>query len=183
MRFPVSVTARAVLSTRIMKVPFRFVLAFTLLFTLLFATTRARADTITSRTVDVDGIKMHYFTAGNAADTLILIHGYAQAAHMWEAAMPDLSKRFTVIAPDLPGFGDSAIPKDGLDMKTAATRIHALAKALKIAKARVVGHDIGLMVAYAYAAMYSSEVDKLAVMDAFLPGTGDGEAPYHNPFL
>jgi len=154
-----------------------------LFFTCLFATTRARADTSLSKFVDVDGIKMHYFTAGSAADTLILIHGYAQSAHMWEAAMPELAKRFTVIAPDLPGFGGSAIPQDGMDMKTAATRIHALAKALKVARARVVGHDIGLMVAYAYAAMYSTEVEKLVVMDAFLPGIGDWETTYHNPFL
>lgn len=143
----------------------------------------ASAEPIASKSVDVDGLKMHYFTAGHGPDTLLLIHGYAQGAHMWEAAMPELAKRFTVIAPDLPGFGDSAIPKDGLDMKTAATRIHALAKALKVTKARVVGHDIGLMVAYAYAAMYSSEVEKLVVMDAFLPGIGDWETTYHNPFL
>jgi pimeloyl-ACP methyl ester carboxylesterase len=70
-----------------------------------------------------------------------------------------------------------------MDMKTAAQRIHALAKALKVKKARVVGHDIGLMVAYAYAAMYPSEVDKLVVMDAFLPGIGDWEKTYHNPSL
>lgn len=153
------------------------------LFGFVLAMPRARAETIASRTIDVDGIKMHYFAAGSAADTLILIHGYAQSAHMWEAAMPELSQRFTVIAPDLPGFGDSAIPKGGMDMKTAATRIHALAKALKVTRARVVGHDIGLMVAYAYAAMYSTEVDRLVVMDAFLPGIGDWETTYHDPFL
>jgi pimeloyl-ACP methyl ester carboxylesterase len=60
----------------------------------------------------------------------------------------------TVIAPDLPGIGDSDIPQDGLDMKTAAIRVHRLAKSLGIQKARVVGHDIGLMIAYAYAAQF-----------------------------
>jgi pimeloyl-ACP methyl ester carboxylesterase len=149
----------------------------------MFGMANAHADTITSKTVDVDGVKMHYFTAGSGGETLVLIHGYAQSAHMWQAAMPELSKRFTVIAPDLPGFGDSAIPKDGMDMKTAATRVHALVKKLGVTKARVVGHDIGLMVAYAYAAMYSPEVEKLVVMDAFLPGVGDWETTYHNPFL
>jgi pimeloyl-ACP methyl ester carboxylesterase len=68
-----------------------------------------------------------------------------------------LAERFTVIAPDLPGIGDSAIPNDGLDMKTAAIRIHALARSLGIQKAEVVGHDIGLMVAYAYAAQFPAE--------------------------
>jgi pimeloyl-ACP methyl ester carboxylesterase len=157
--------------------------ACVLLLTLVLATAEARADPIASKTVEVDGLSMHYFTAGTATDTLILIHGYAQSAHMWKAAMPALAKRFTVIAPDLPGFGDSAIPKDGLDMKTAAIRIHALAKALAVPKARVVGHDIGLMVAYAYAAQFPNEVEKLVVMDAFLPGVGDWETTYHDPAL
>lgn len=155
----------------------------TVLAVLVLAVPRAEAGAITSKTIEVDGLKMHYFIAGSGPETLLLIHGYAQSAHMWEAAMPQLAKRFTVIAPDLPGFGDSAIPKDGLDMKTAAVRIHALAKALNVAKARVVGHDIGLMVAYAYAAMYGSEVEKLVEMDAFLPGIGDWETTYHDPFL
>ena len=72
----------------------------------------------------------------------------------------------TVIAPDLPGIGDSAIPKDSLDMKSAAARIHALARSLGVTKARVVGHDIGLMVAYAYAAQFPTETEKLVEMDA-----------------
>jgi pimeloyl-ACP methyl ester carboxylesterase len=143
----------------------------------------AHETTIASKTTDVDGLTMHYFTAGAGTETLVLIHGYAQSAHMWKPAMPALSKRFTVIAPDLPGFGDSAIPNGRMDMKTAATRVHALVKKLDVTKARVVGHDIGLMVAYVYAAMYPAEVDKLVVMDAFLPGVGDWEATYHNPLL
>src|SRR5262245_53819933 len=120
----------------------------------------ATADAaIASKAAKVNGMTIHYLAAGNAADTVILIHGYAQSSHMWRArAIPELARRFTVIAPDLPGFGDSDIPADGLDMKTAAVRIHDLAKALRITKARVVGHDIGLMVAYAYAAMYPTEV-------------------------
>jgi pimeloyl-ACP methyl ester carboxylesterase len=78
---------------------------------------------------------------------------------------------------------DSDIPKDGSDMKTAAIRIHALVKSLGISKARVVGHDIGLMVAYAYAAQFptEAEVEKLVVMDAFLPGVAGWELAYDNP--
>ncbi len=86
-----------------------------------------------------------------------------------------------VIAPDLPGIGDSAIPASGRDMKTAAIRIHALARSLGVQKAEVVGHDIGLMVAYAYAAQFPTDVEKLVVMDAFLPGVGEWEAVYNNP--
>jgi len=95
--------------------------------------------------------------------------------------MPSLAERFTVIAPDLPGIGDSAIPADGLDMKAAAVRIHALMSSLGFQKAEVVGHDIGLMVAYAYAAMYPAETTKLVVMDAFLPGVPGWELAYNNP--
>jgi pimeloyl-ACP methyl ester carboxylesterase len=100
---------------------------------------------------------------------------------MWKPISPKLAERFTVIAPDLPGIGDSAIPVDGLDMKTAAIRMHALVTSLGIGKARVVGHDIGLMVAYAYAAQFPQDVEKLVVMDAFLPGVAGWESVYDNP--
>jgi pimeloyl-ACP methyl ester carboxylesterase len=100
---------------------------------------------------------------------------------MWERIIPTLAERFTVMAPDLPGIGDSSIPADGLDMTTAAIRIHALARSLGFQKAEVVGHDIGLMVAYAYAAKFPAEVEKLVVMDAFLPGVEGWESVYNNP--
>src|SRR5438874_2110019 len=100
---------------------------------------------------------------------------------MWRPLMPKLADKFTVIAPDLPGIGDSDIPQDGLDMKFAAIRIHALAKSLGVTRARVVGHDIGLMVAYAYAAQFPEEVEKLVVMDAFLPGVPGWELAYNDP--
>jgi len=100
---------------------------------------------------------------------------------MWRPIIPVLAKRFTVIAPDLPGIGDSDIPANGLDMKNAAIRIHGLAKSLGVQKAEVVGHDIGLMVAYAYAAQFPAEVAKLVLMDAFLPGVTGWEPIYNNP--
>ena len=138
------------------------------------------AEPITTRTAEVAGVKLHYLTAGHGAP-LLLLHGYAETSLMWRPLMPSLAERFTVVAPDLPGIGDSAIPADGLDMKAAAVRIHALMSSLGFQKAEVVGHDIGLMVAYAYAAMYPAETAKLAVMDAFLPGVAGWEAVYNNP--
>ena len=158
------------------------------LFGLLFAScpspTTAYADvkdrTIVSRTAETEGIRLHYETAWHGP-ALILLHGYAETSRMWKPIIPLLAERFTVIAPDLPGIGDSAIPQSGLDMKTAAVRIHALARSLGVEKARVVGHDIGLMVAYAYAAQFPAEVEKLVLMDAFLPGVGGWEAVYNNP--
>ena len=101
---------------------------------------------------------------------------------MWRPLIPLLSGKFTVIAVDLPGIGDSSIPADNkADMITAAKQIHDLVRSLKIDKARVVGHDIGLMVAYAYAAQFPGETEKLAVMDAFLPGVPGWEPIYNDP--
>jgi pimeloyl-ACP methyl ester carboxylesterase len=146
--------------------------------------TSASAETsdknIVSRTAEIDGVQLHYMTAGHGP-TLILLHGYAETSRMWKPIIPLLAERFTVIAPDLPGIGDSGIPANGLDMKTSASRIHALARSLGVEKARVVGHDIGLMVAYAYAAQFPAEVEKLVVMDAFLPGVPGWEAIYNAP--
>src|SRR5215467_14300335 len=134
--------------------------------------------TVASRFGKVEGKKLHYLTAGGGP-ALILLHGYTQTSRMWRPLIDKLEGKFTVIAPDLPGIGDSDIPKDGCDMKTAAIRIHALAKSIGVTKARVVGHDIGLMVAYAYAAQFSAEVEKLVVMDAFLPGVAGWELAYN----
>jgi pimeloyl-ACP methyl ester carboxylesterase len=132
-----------------------------------------------SCTAKVDGVKIHYLTAGQGP-TVILLHGYTQTSRMWRPLIGALREKFTVIAPDLPGIGDSEIPKNGLDMKTAAIRVHALAKSLGITKVRVVGHDIGLMVAYAYAAHFPAEVEKLVVMDVFLPGVEGWELAYNS---
>ncbi len=157
------------------------------LFVFLFAASNpakaggdAGANIIASRTAEVEGIKLQYLTAGHGP-AVILLHGYTQTSRMWSPIIPLLREKFTVIAPDLPGIGDSEIPATGLDMKTAAIRVHALAKSLGVEKARVVGHDIGLMVAYAYAAQFPAEVEKLVVMDAFLPGVAGWENVYNNP--
>jgi len=152
------------------------------LYTVSFAKAYGQATdgAIASRTAEIDGVKLHYLTAGHGTP-LILLHGYAETSRMWRPIIPTLAERFTVISPDLPGIGDSDIPADGLDMKSAAVRIHDLAKSLGVQKAEVVGHDIGLMVAYAYAAQFPAEVTKLVLMDAFLPGVEGWEAIYNNP--
>ena len=135
-----------------------------------------------SRVAKIEGKRLHYLAAGQGP-ALILLHGYTQTSRMWRPLIDKLKDKFTIIAPDLPGIGDSDIPKDGCDMKTAAIRVRALAKSIGVTKARVVGHDIGLMVAYAYAAQFSAEVEKLAVMDAFLPGVTGWELAYSNDNL
>jgi pimeloyl-ACP methyl ester carboxylesterase len=135
---------------------------------------------IDSRTAEIDGVQFHYLSAGKGP-AVLLLHGFAETSRMWRPIIPLLAEKFTVIAPDLPGIGESSIPADKIDMITSAERIHGLLRSLKIDKARVVGHDIGLMVAYAYAARFPGETEKLAVMDAFLPGVTGWEAIYNNP--
>ena len=133
-----------------------------------------------SRDASIDGTSIHY-TTGGSGPVVILLHGFAETSRMWNPILPVLGAKFTVIAPDLPGIGDSSIPGGDMGMKTAAIQIHDLMRALGVTKARVVGHDIGLMVAYAYAAQFPSEVEKLVVMDAFLPGVQGWEPIYDNP--
>jgi pimeloyl-ACP methyl ester carboxylesterase len=124
---------------------------------------------------------LHYLTAGHGPVTVILMRGYAETSRMWRPLMPKLAEKFTVIAPDLPGIGDSSIPTGKIGMISAAESIHALVRSLGVEKARVVGHDIGLMVAYAYATKFPDETEKLALMDAFLPGVSGWEPIYNSP--
>src|SRR5690242_15696642 len=135
--------------------------------------TSAQVPTIESRFAEVNGLRMHYLLAGKGGSPVILLHGYAQNSHMWRPLMMELGKTHRVIAPDLRGFGDSGKPEGGYDKKSMAQDVHALARSLGVQRAGVAGHDIGLMVAYAYAAQYPSEVGRLALMDAFIPGVGD----------
>src|SRR5437016_5703166 len=153
------------------------------LLMLVFLSVSINADssvkTIVSHDVKTESVQLHYLTAGHGP-AVILLHGFAETSRMWRPLIPLLAEKFTVIAPDLPGIGDSSIPaKTG--MLIAAQQIHELVRSLKIEKTRVVGHDIGLMVAYAYAAQFPNETEKLAVMDAFLPGVEGWEAIYDAP--
>jgi pimeloyl-ACP methyl ester carboxylesterase len=128
--------------------------------------------TIEDRFANINGVRLHYLIAGKG-DPVILMHGYAETSRMWRPLMVELAKSRTVIAPDLRGFGHSSKPTTGYDKKTMAQDVHALATSLGYHRSTIVGHDIGLMVAYAYAAQYPTEVNRIVLMDAFLPGVGD----------
>jgi pimeloyl-ACP methyl ester carboxylesterase len=127
---------------------------------------------IQSRFAKLGGVRLHYLVAGEG-EPVILLHGYAQNSHMWRPLIAELAKTNTVIAPDLRGFGQSSAPADGYTKAAMARDIHALVKSLGHDRIRLVGHDIGLMVAYAYAAQYPGEVERLVLMEAFLPGVGE----------
>ena len=130
------------------------------------------AQTTQSCFANVNSVRLHYLVAGKG-DPVVLLHGYAETSHMWRPLMAELATTHTAIAPDLRGAGQSSTPADGYTKAEMAQDIHALARKLGCEHIRIVGHDIGLMVAYAYAAQYPSEVDRIALMDAFLPGVGN----------
>ena len=130
------------------------------------------AQTTQSRFANVNSVRLHYLVGGKG-DPVVLLHGYAETSHMWRPLIAELAKTHTVIAPDLRGAGQSSTPADGYTKAEMARDIQALARKLGYERIRIVGHDIGLMVAYAYAAQYPSEVDRIALMDAFLPGVGN----------
>ncbi len=136
----------------------------------------------TTHRVVVDGDTVSV-TVGGHGPVIVLIHGYAEDSRMWKPLAVALAPRFTVVAPDLPGIGNSSIPASGSDMTNAAKRVRDAVRALGYRKVYVAGHDIGLMVAYAYAANFRQEVTRLALMDAFLPGVAGWRAIYDNPGL
>jgi pimeloyl-ACP methyl ester carboxylesterase len=108
--------------------------ALLLLWFGLFANSIGAASTaIIARDAKVDNVQLHYLTAGHGPATVILLHGFAETSRMWRPIIPLLAEKFTVIAPDLPGIGDSSIPAK-IGMLIAAEQIHELARSLKIDK-------------------------------------------------
>src|SRR6266481_5408511 len=124
------------------------------------------------RFAEVNGVRMHCFIGGTGGP-VVLLHGYAETSHMWLPIMPLLAKNHAVIVPDLRGAGDSSKPESGYDKKNMAVDIHDLASKLGFKRVSIVGHDIGLMVAYACAAQFPQATQRVVLMDAFLPGVGN----------
>ena len=126
--------------------------------------------TFAHHTATVNGLRLHYVTGGQG-DPAVLLHGYGETWYMWRRVMSGLRKQHTVIAPDLRGAGDSDKPYSGYDKGTLAEDIYQLVHHLGFDRIFLAGHDIGLMVAYAYAAAHPADVRRLALLDAPIPGT------------
>ncbi len=120
---------------------------------------------------EVNGIRLHYTVAG-AGEPVVLLHGFPMTSFYWRKVIPALSARFTVVAPDLRGCGDSDRPSGGYDKRTVAEDVHQLVQHLKLGPINLVSHDVGMMVAYAYASRYPAEVRRLALTEAALAGLG-----------
>jgi pimeloyl-ACP methyl ester carboxylesterase len=120
------------------------------------------------------GLRLHYVTAGTGPRVVVLLHGFPQTWWEWRWVIPVLLEAgFRVVAPDYRGAGDSWRPAGGYDKRTMAQDIRLLLRRhLELEEqVAVVGHDIGLMVAYAYAQTNRDELSHLVVIDAPLPGT------------
>ncbi|MFJ2648476.1 alpha/beta fold hydrolase [Streptomyces sp. NPDC087420] len=140
----------------------------------------------------VGRLGVHYVIGGHGP-TLVLLHGYPQTWYEWRHIMPALAEHHTVIVPDLPGAGRSDAPAAGYDKKTMAEDIHGLLVRLGRDKnVDIVGHDIGTMVAYAYAAAHPADVRKLVLSEAPIPDpslytfpslTADGPGAWHFGFF
>jgi pimeloyl-ACP methyl ester carboxylesterase len=136
-------------------------------------------DGFTEQRADVDGVTINY-ARGGEGPTVVLLHGYPQTWYAWHEVMPELARRYTVIAPDLRGAGDSDAPAGGYDKKTLAGDVHGLLAQLGLqGSLRVVGHDIGAMVAYTYAAQHPDDVERLVFCEAVIPD----DVIYHIPVL
>ena len=134
-------------------------------------TTQAAPSTVTFGRADVNGIRMYYRMAGSG-EPVVLLHGFPETSNAWRKVVPALAEHYTVLAPDLRGFGASDRPDNGYDKRTVAEDVHQLVDQLGLGPINLVSHDVGMMVGYAYASAYPSEVKRLVLMEAALPGLG-----------
>jgi pimeloyl-ACP methyl ester carboxylesterase len=144
-------------------------------------------STIERHFADIDDISIHYITAGKG-DPVVLLHGIPQTSHEWRYIIPHLTPRYSVIAPDLRGLGDSSRPPGGYDKKTIANDIWRLVHDhLGIKKFFLVGHDWGGPVAFSLAAQHRDAVRRLVILDVAIPGDGgdfsQGGRRWHHAFF
>lgn len=115
-------------------------------------------------TAQVGGLRMHYVTAG-VGPPVVLLHGWPQTSHCWRKIIGPLAERFTVVAPDLRGYGLTDKPASGYDKRTMAEDVRGLCRVLGFDSVRLVGHDRGGRVAHRYALDHADEVSHVAVLD------------------
>lgn len=132
--------------------------------------------------IATNGTTLHV-RVGGSGPAVVLLHGFGDTGDMWTPLAIELAKNHRVVVPDLRGIGLSAKPEDGYEKKNQAKDIRGVLDTLGIDQADVVGHDIGVMVAYAYAASYPSKTTKLVVMDAPPPGIPPWDEVVRNPKL
>jgi pimeloyl-ACP methyl ester carboxylesterase len=127
-------------------------------------------ERVRHETAGVNGVRLHY-VIGGSGPAVLLLHGWPQTWWEWRRVIPRLIERYTVIAADLRGFGDSEkpAPEKGYDVASVCADLAELTQQLKVQRLRVVGHDLGGLVAYAFARLYPDHAERLALLDAPLP--------------
>lgn len=132
--------------------------------------------------IQTNGTTLHV-RVGGSGPPVVLIHGYGDTGDMWVPLATALAGKHTVIVPDLRGMGLSAGATSGFTKKNQAEDIAGVMNALKIQRADIVGHDIGNMVAFAFAQNHQDRTTRLVIMDAPVPGIGPWEEFLKNPIL
>jgi pimeloyl-ACP methyl ester carboxylesterase len=132
--------------------------------------------------IATNGTTIHV-RVGGKGPAVVLLHGYGETGDMWVPLAVALARDHTVIVPDLRGMGLSARADKGFDKNNQAEDVAGVMDALKVASADVVAHDIGNMVAFAFAARHPERVTRLVLMDAPVPGVGPWEDILKNPLL
>jgi pimeloyl-ACP methyl ester carboxylesterase len=128
-------------------------------------------DGFAHRFATVDGVRLHYVTGGRPDGPLVvLLAGFPESWFAWRKVMTRLAPDYRIIAPDLPGQGDSDRPARGYDTRSLADSIHGLLRQLGAERYAMAAHDVGAWVAYPYAALFGDEVRRLALLDAGIPG-------------
>lgn len=121
-------------------------------------------DGMSRRQVRANGIRINSWIGGDGPP-LVLLHGYPQTGQMWRKMTPALIRQFSVVCPDLRGYGDSAKPRGGFDKRTMALDIAELMRELGHEQYLVVGHDRGARVAHRLALDHAKAVQRLVVLD------------------
>jgi len=136
----------------------------------------------TSGNAKVNGTALH-FVRGGSGPAIILLHGFPQDWYEFHKIMPRLSAKFTVVAVDLRGVGGSAPAADGYDAANLAEDIHQLLAQLHLQQVYLVGHDIGGMVAYAFARRFPEDARGIMILDVAIPGLDPWQEIQGDPLL
>jgi len=134
------------------------------------------------REVPANGTNIHV-RVGGTGPAVVLVHGYGDTGDMWAPLATALVGNHTVIVPDLRGMGLSAVAESGFDKRNQAKDIADVLDVLHVERADVIGHDIGNMVAFAFAERYPERTSSLVMMDAPVPGVGPWDDILKSPLL
>ena len=138
--------------------------------------------TFSTQEIAANGTTIHVRVAGSGP-AVVLLHGYGDTGDMWAPLAVELARDHRVVVPDLRGMGLSARADAGFDKKNQAEDVAGVMDALQVAQADVIAHDIGNMVAFAFAAQHPERVTKLVMMDAPVPGVGPWDDILKSPLL